>query len=202
MTLWRQRLLAPANKWMQNPAMALEFTTSYVKDAVDVLRYYKRLGERAIEQVPDAALTATIDSESNCIALIVKHISGNMRSRWRDFLTSDGEKPDRNRESEFEVPPTTRVEVLELWEAGWKYVFEALEPLTDADLTRTVTIRNEPHSVMQAINRQLAHYTYHIGQIVFMAKHLAGDRWTALTIPRGKSADFNRRVASGKASQR
>jgi hypothetical protein len=187
---------------MQNSDMALEFTTSYVKDAVDVLRYYKRLGERAIEQVPDAALTASIDSESNCIALIVKHLSGNMRSRWRDFLTSDGEKPDRNRESEFEAAPATRAEVLALWEAGWKYVFEALEPLTDADLNRTVTIRNEPHSVMQAINRQVAHYSYHVGQIVYMAKHFAGDHWTALTIPRGKSADFNKRVASGQASQR
>jgi uncharacterized damage-inducible protein DinB len=194
--------LAPQNKWRHNPHMALEFTTSYVKDAVDVLRYYKRLGERAIEQVSDEALTASLDSESNCIALIVKHMSGNMRSRWRDFLTSDGEKPDRNRESEFEVPPAKRAEVLALWEAGWKYVFEALTPLTDADLSRAVTIRNEPHSVMQAINRQVAHYSYHVGQIVYLAKHLAGDRWTALTIPRGKSADFNARVSAGRTSQR
>src|SRR5579864_1644631 len=103
---------------MQNSGMALEFTTSYVKDAVDVLRYYKRLGERAIEQVADAALTASIDSESNCIALIVKHLSGNMRSRWRDFLTSDGEKPDRNRELEFEQPFETRAEMMAAWEAG------------------------------------------------------------------------------------
>ena len=187
---------------MHNPFMPLEFTTSYVKDAVDVLRYYKRLGERAIEQVSDEALTASLDSESNCIALIVKHMSGNMRSRWRDFLTSDGEKPDRNRESEFEAPPATRAEVVALWEAGWKYVFETLTPLTDADLSRTVTIRNEPHSVMQAINRQVAHYSYHVGQIVYLAKHLAGGRWTALTIPRGKSADYNARVSTGRASQR
>ncbi len=182
--------------------MALEFTTSYVKDAVDVLRYYKRLGERAIEQVPDVALTTSLDSESNSIALIVKHMAGNMRSRWRDFLTTDGEKPERNRDGEFEAPPATRAEVLALWDEGWKYVFDALVPLTDADLTRTVTIRGEAHSVTQAINRQVAHYSYHVGQIVFLAKHLAGDRWTSLTIPRGKSADFNARVTSGQASQR
>lgn len=182
--------------------MALEFTTSYIKDSMDVLHYYKRLAERAMEQVPDAALTTTIDSESNSIALIVKHLSGNMRSRWKDFLTTDGEKPDRNRDSEFEAPPQTRAEVLVLWETGWNYVFEALAPLTDADLPRTVTIRNEPHSVMQAINRQIAHYSYHVGQITYLAKHLAGDRWTSLTIPRGKSGDFNARVVSGKASQR
>jgi hypothetical protein len=187
---------------MHNPLMALEFTTSYVKDAVDVLRYYKRLGERAIEQVPEAALTTSLDSESNCIALIVKHMAGNMCSRWSDFLTTDGEKPDRNRDSEFEAPPATRAEVLARWEEGWKYVFDAIVPLTDADLTRTVTIRSEPHSVMQAINRQMVHYSYHVGQIVLMAKHLVGDRWNSLTIPRGKSADFDARVISGKASQR
>ena len=187
--------LAQANKSMHNSRMALEFTTSYVKDSVDLLRYYKLLGERAIEQVPDAALTVTLDSDSNCIALIVKHMAGNMRSRWSDFLTTDGEKPDRNRDTEFEAPPATRVDVLALWEAGWNYVFEALAPLTDADLTRTITIRNEPHSVMQAINRQVAHYSYHVGQIVFLAKHFADDRWTSLTVPRRKSADFNARVS-------
>lgn len=182
--------------------MALEFTTSYLKDAGDVFRYYKRLGERAIEKVSDTELTTVLDSESNSIALIVKHMAGNMRSRWRDFLTTDGEKPDRNRDSEFEAPPLTRAEMLAVWEAGWNYVFEALDPLTDADLARTVTIRNEAHSVMQAINRQIAHYSYHVGQIVFLAKHVAGDGWTSLTVPRGKSADFNARVNSGQASQR
>ncbi len=187
---------------MQNPLMALEFTTSYTKDAVDVFRYYKRLGERAMEQVPDAALTVTLDPESNSIALIVKHLSGNMRSRWRDFLTTDGEKPDRNRDSEFEAPPASREEIMALWESGWKYVFEALVPMTDADLGRTVTIRNEPHSVMQAINRQIAHYSYHVGQIVYLGKHLSGDSWKSLSVPRGKSGDFNTRVSSGKASQR
>src|SRR4029077_498798 len=173
--------------------MAHQFTTSYTKDARDLLRYYKKLGDRAIEQCPDADLFATLDRESNSIAIIVKHMSGNMRSRWRDFLTTDGEKPDRYRDTEFEEPPKTRAELLELWERGWKYVFDALEPLTEADMTRTVTIRTEPHSVMQAINRQIAHYSHHIGQILFLAKHLtvkATGKWDSLSVPRGQSKQF------------
>ena len=184
--------------------MPLEFTTSYAKESVDVLKHYKRLAERALEQAPDEALTAALDAESNSITVIVKHMAGNMRSRFTDFLTSDGEKPDRNRDTEFEAPPQSRVELTALWEAGWKYVFDALAPLTDGDMTRSVMIRGEAHSVMQAINRQIAHYSYHVGQIMFLAKHFAAKRngWTAVTIPRGKSADFTARVAAGKASQR
>src|SRR5216684_7994186 len=155
--------------------MAHQFTTSYSKDSTDIFRYYKKLGERAIEQCPDEGLFATLDNESNSIAIIVKHLAGNMRSRWRDFLTTDGEKPDRHRDTEFEDPPKTRAELKALWEDGWKYVFGALESLTDADLGRTVTIRTEPHSVMQAINRQMAHYAYHVGQVVFAAKHFAAE---------------------------
>lgn len=184
--------------------MPLEFTTSYLKDSVEVLKQCKRLGERSMEQAPDEAFTTVIDAESNCIAVIVKHLAGNMRSRFTDFLTTDGEKADRNRDGEFEAPPQSRAEIMALWEAGWKCVFDALAPLTEQDLARTVLIRNEPHSVMQAINRQVAHYSYHVGQIVFLAKHFAaqGSGWTAITIPRGKSADFTARVAAGKASQR
>jgi uncharacterized damage-inducible protein DinB len=182
--------------------MAIEFTTSYVADSLSLLRYYKKLGEQAMAQCSDDALTAALDSESNSIAIIVKHMAGNMRSRWTDFLTSDGEKPDRDRESEFNAPPQTRAEILVMWEASWKVVFEALTPLTDSDLSHEIRIRGERHSVMQAINRQIAHYAYHIGQIVYVAKHLASDHWTSLTVPRGKSADFNAQVASGKASQR
>lgn len=184
--------------------MPHQFTTSFLKDSIDLFRYYKKLGERAIEQCPDEALCVTLDNESNSIAIIVKHMTGNMRSRWSDFLTSDGEKPDRHRDTEFETAPQTRVEILALWEQGWKYVFDALEPLTERDLTRTVTIRTEPHSVTQAINRQVAHYTYHVGQIAFLAKHFAAKagKWTALTVPRKKSSEFNARVASGQASQR
>jgi len=184
--------------------MAHQLTTSYVKDSLDLFRYYKKLAERAIEQCPDDGLFTILDSESNSIAIIVKHMAGNMRSRWTNFLTSDGEKPDRNRDSEFAEPPKTRSELLAIWGQGWKYLFDALEPLTDADLARTVTIRTEPHSVMQAINRQMGHYTYHLGQIAFLAKHFAAQsgKWTALTVPREKSAEFNARVASGQASQR
>lgn len=182
--------------------MALKHTTSYLQDSIEIFRYYKRLAERAMAQVPAEAFGATLDSESNSIAVIVKHMAGNMRSRWTDFLTTDGEKPDRNRDTEFEAPPTNPEEVMRLWERGWNCVFEALTPLTDNDLARTVLIRTESHSVMQAINRQLAHYSYHVGQIVYLAKHFAGDQWTSLTVPRGKSEEFTARVTKGGLSQR
>jgi hypothetical protein len=164
--------------------MAHQFTTSYLKDSIDLLRYYKRLGDRAIEQASDEALFATLDPESNSIAILVKHMTGNMRSRWTDFLTSDGEKPDRNRDSEFEAPPETRADILALWESNWRLVFDALSTLVEADLSRTVHIRGEAHSVMQAINRQIGHYAYHVGQIVYLAKHFAGPKWNSLTVPR------------------
>src|SRR5260370_6985393 len=173
--------------------MPQQRSNSYVKDSIELVQYYKKLAERAIEQCPDEGLFASLDGESNCIAIVVKHMSGNMRSRWSDFLTMDGEKPDRHRDNEFEEPPNTREELLALWEHGWKCLFDALEPLTDAELTRTVRIRTQPHSVIQAINRHEAHYSYHIGQIAYLAKHFAATsgKWSALTIPRKKSADFN-----------
>lgn len=185
--------------------MAHQFTTSYVKDSIDLFRFYKQLADRAIEQCPDEGLFATLDVESNSIAIIVKHLSGNMRSRWTDFLTSDGEKPDRNRDTEFEDPPKARAELVEMWERGWKYLFDALEGLTEADLTKTVKIRTEPHSVMQAINRQMAHYTNHVGQILFAAKHFTvakTGKWTSLSVPRGQSKTFTADVAAGRKSQR
>ncbi|HEV3219287.1 MAG TPA: DUF1572 domain-containing protein [Candidatus Acidoferrales bacterium] len=185
--------------------MAHQLTTSYSKDVVALFRQYKGLGERAIEQCPEDALFSTLDPESNSIAIIVKHMAGNMRSRWTDFLTSDGEKPDRNRDSEFEEPPKKKAELLAMWEAGWKTMFDALEPLTDADMARTVMIRTEPHSVMQAINRQIAHLSYHVGQIVYLAKHFTAIKtgsWASLTVPRKKSAQFNSDVAEGRKSQR
>src|SRR5690349_4513100 len=185
--------------------MPHQFSTSYVKDSISLFQYYKKLGERAMAQCSDDSLFAVIDAESNSIAIIVKHMAGNMRSRWMDFLTTDGEKADRNRDTEFEEPPKTRAALMELWERGWKYVFDALEPLTDADLTRTVTIRTEPHSVMQAINRQVAHYAHHVGQIVFLAKHLtakATGKWDSLSVPRGQSKQFAADVAAGRKSQR
>ena len=171
--------------------MALRFTTSYVEDSLSVFRYYKKLAEGAMEQVTDSQLFTALDSEMNSIAVIVKHMSGNMRSRFTDFLTSDGEKPDRNRDSEFVDPPATRAELMTLWERGWTLVFASIEPLRDADLERTVTIRGEPLTVLQAINRQLTHYSYHVGQIVYVAKHYAGNSWRTLSVPKGKSTEFN-----------
>jgi hypothetical protein len=181
-------LLNPDALWPHLPTMALKFTTSYLEDARELFLSYKTLAERAMAQVSDDQLFAALDGESNSIAIIVKHMAGNMRSRWTDFLTSDGEKPDRNRDSEFEAPPDTREALLRVWEDGWQRVFTALDPLTDADLGRTVLIRGEAHSVMQAINRQIAHYADHIGQIILLAKHYAGEGWTSLTIPRNRSA--------------
>jgi hypothetical protein len=182
--------------------MALRFTTSYLTDSLDLFRYYKSLAEGAMAQVSDGELLTALDGEANSIAVIVKHMAGNMRSRWTDFLTSDGEKPDRNRDTEFEDAPATRETLLALWEQGWQCVFSALEPISEADLRRAVTIRGEAHSVMQAINRQIAHYAYHCGQIVLLAKHFKHDDWKSLSVPRKQSAEFNRRVVSGEASQR
>jgi len=182
--------------------MTLKFTTSFVEDALAIFRQYKQLGEKAMAQVTDEQLFATIDRESNSIAIIVKHLTGNMRSRWTDFLTSDGEKPTRNRDSEFTDPADTRADLLRDWEQGWACVFSAIEPLTDADLGRTVMIRGEAHSVVQAVNRQLAHYPMHIGQIILLAKHYSGAQWQTLSVARNRSAEFNRKVAAGEAGQR
>jgi len=182
--------------------MAHQFSTSYIEDSVALFRFYKKIAEGAMEQVSDEQLFAALDEEMNSIAIIAKHMAGNMRSRWTEFLTSDGEKSNRNRDSEFVAPPATREDLMRIWNDGWDRVFHALEPLTNADLERTVTIRGEPHSVMQAINRQIAHYSYHCGQIVFLAKHFKASDWKSLSVPRNKSADFNRRVLAGEASQR
>jgi hypothetical protein len=182
--------------------MALQFTTSYLEDSLALFRYYKKLAEGAMAQVTGEQLFATLDPEANSIAIVVKHMAGNMRSRWTDFLNTDGEKPDRHRDTEFEKPPATREALMALWEAGWDCLFGALQPLSDADLGRRVTIRGEAHSVMQAINRQLAHYANHVGQIVLLAKHYQHSQWRSLSVPRGKSADFNQRVSAGEASQR
>jgi hypothetical protein len=182
--------------------MALQFTTSYIDDSLALFRQYKNLAERAMEQISDEQLFTSLDPETNSIAIIVKHLSGNMRSRWTDFLTTDGEKPNRDRDREFVDPPATRQALLEAWNEGWARLFEALEPLSEADLVRTVTIRGERHSVMQAVNRQVAHYGLHVGQIVMLARHFAGHQWKSLSVPKNQSVEFNRRVASGEQSQR
>jgi uncharacterized protein DUF1572 len=165
----------------------------YLEEARRQFRGHKRLGEGAIAQLKDEELFVTLDPESNSVAIIIKHLAGNMRSRFTDFLTSDGEKPDRHRDQEFEITAhTTRAEVMRWWEQGWAGVLSAIESLKPEDVTRTVTIRGEPHTVLQAINRQIAHYAYHVGQIVFLAKHLRSREWKSLSIPRGKSEEFNR----------
>lgn len=162
--------------------------------AREELQKIKKLADKSIEQVSDEQLHHSIDPEANSIAVLMRHMAGNMRSRWIDFLTSDGEKPDRMRDREFEDPGQTRAELLAEWEHGWKCVFDALTPLTDADLQRIVMIRSEPHTVYKAISRQVAHYAGHAYQILLLAKHLRGAEWKTLSIPRGQSEEFNRRM--------
>lgn len=172
--------------------MAHEFTTDHLQDSLVLFRQYKKLAEKAVEQVSDEEFFRALDPEANSIAVIMRHMAGNMRSRWRDFLTTDGEKPDRNRDQEFELPgAVSRAGVMREWDEGWALTFGALEPLTEADLARKVMIRGEPHSVTQAINRQIAHYASHVGQIILLAKHFRSTEWKTLSIPRGKSAEFN-----------
>jgi uncharacterized damage-inducible protein DinB len=169
--------------------------SEYLRASIDSFHTYKDLADRAIAQVDDEQFFAALDSESNSMAVVVKHVAGNMRSRWTDFLTTDGEKPDRDRDSEFEVDESvTRTELLAAWEDGWGRAFDTLNSLTPRDLTKTVTLRGEPHSVVKAIGRQLTHAAYHVGQIVFLAKHFANGSWTTLTIPRGKSQEFNAKM--------
>jgi len=171
--------------------MASDLAAHYLDEARRQMRGHKRMGEGAMAQLHDEDFFVTLDPESNSIAILVKHLAGNMRSRFTDFLSSDGEKPDRFRDREFEITgATTRAEVMKWWEEGWACVFTAIEALKPEDVMRAVTIRNEPHTVLQAINRQIAHYAGHVGQIVFLAKHLRSSEWKTLTIPRGKSEEF------------
>lgn len=172
--------------------MTQDLAAHYLEDVLLQLRKQKRLAERALEQLADEDLFFQLDPESNSIAIIVQHLAGNMRSRWTDFLTSDGEKADRRRDAEFELRPgTDRRQVMAWWEEGWSRVFAALAPLGSDDLLRTVTIRGEPHTVLEAINRQLTHYANHVGQIVYIARHRRGSEWRTLSIPSGQSQTFD-----------
>jgi hypothetical protein len=156
------------------------------------LRKLKTQAEKAIAQVDDRTLFAVLDPESNSIAIIMKHMAGNMRSRWTDFLTTDGDKPDRNRDAEFESEAgDTRVTIMARWEEGWDRFARTISSLRPGDLDKTVTIRGERHTVVEAINRQMTHYAAHVGQIVLLAKHYAGSRWQTLSIPRGKSKQID-----------
>ena len=162
----------------------------YLQSAIRQFEYYKLLGEKTLAQLPDDALFWQYNEESNSIAMLVHHLWGNMLSRWTDFLTTDGEKEWRNRESEFTNAIQSRDEVLRKWQEGWRVLLETLTSLRDEDLTKTIYIRNQGHSVLEAINRQLAHYPYHIGQLVFLGK-MRATTWTSLSIPRGESRQFN-----------
>ena len=170
---------------------------AYLEEALRSLRGHKRLAEGAFAQLRDEEFFLQLDDEANSIAILIKHLASNMRSRFLDFFTSDGEKPDRNRDQEFVLDPRpSRPELMRWWEAGWKYVFDAITPLQPEDLARVVTIRGEPHTVLQAIHRQVAHYAYHVGQIVLLAKHIRGADWKSLSVPRGKSAEVNAKLAA------
>lgn len=171
--------------------MATDLASQYIEEARRQMRGYKRMGDGAMAQLGDDDFFLTLDPEANSVAILVKHLAGNMRSRFTDFLTSDGEKPDRFRDREFEVSgATTRADVMRWWEEGWTCVLGAIDGLKPEDVMRTVTIRGEPHTALQAINRQIAHYAAHIGQIVFLAKHLRSSGWKTLSVPRGKSEEF------------
>jgi hypothetical protein len=167
-----------------------------IETTISELEKVKALADKAIAQLPDDQLWTRLDPESNSVAVIMRHMAGNMRSRWTDFRTSDGEKPDRNRDQEFEDTTQSRAQLLAEWEDGWRRVFDALRPLADADLQQIVHIREEPHTIYKAIVRQIAHYAGHVYQILFMAKHLKGADWKTLSIPRGKSEEFNRKMTA------
>jgi hypothetical protein len=180
-----------------------DIATLYLDEAFRSLRGHKRLADDAIAQLSDQQFFALVDPESNSVAIIVKHMSGNMRSRFTNFLTSDGEKPDRNRDREFLMHnDAKREEILASWEQNWQLVFEAINALQPADLERTVTIRGEPHSVLQALNRAVAHLAYHAGQITFLAKHWKGAEWKSLSVPKGQSEQFNARMLQKHNDQR
>ena len=177
-----------------------EIVENYHVDVLASFRNYKKMAERAIDQVSDEEFFKSIDVETNSIAVIVKHIAGNLNSRWRDFLTTDGEKETRNRDTEFALVEDTRDSLMQLWEAGWQTLFDNIEPLTVEDFSKTITIRGEPHSIVEAINRQLTHYSYHIGQIVLLAKHFKSTDWRTISVPKNRSAEFNKFLADKQAA--
>ncbi len=180
--------------------MTVDLAAHFLEEARRQMRGHKRMAESAIAQLKDEEFFITLDPESNSVAVLMKHMAGNMRSRFTDFLTTDGEKPDRYRDQEFELSSTTaRADLTKWWEEGWVRVFSAIEALKPEDVMRTVTIRGEPHTVLQAVNRQIAHYAQHTGQIVFLAKHIRSSEWKTLSIPRGKSENY--KVAPPKSDR-
>jgi hypothetical protein len=181
--------------------MSESIIDNFKADALQSFRNYKKLAERALEQVSDEEFFQQIDPESNSIAIIVKHIAGNLHSRWTDFLTTDGEKPDRFRDGEFiTFDKDSRESLMQLWETGWQTLFDAIEPIEPEDFDKTVTIRGESHTIVEAINRQLTHYPMHIGQIIMLAKHFRSAEWKTLSVPRNRSAEFNKFLADKQAA--
>jgi len=180
--------------------MTEQIIKNYHADAISSFRNYKKMAERALDQVTDEEFFALIDPLANSIAVIVKHIAGNLHSRWRDFLTSDGEKPDRHRDTEFELIGDSRESLMQFWETGWQTLFDAIEPLTVEDFSRTVPIRGEPHTIAEALNRQMTHYAYHVGQIVLLAKHFTLADWKTLSVPKNRSDEFNQFLAEKQAA--
>ena len=169
------------------------FEADYLDEVRRSFRGYKRLADGGLTQLTDSDFFKAPDTESNCVAQLVKHMAGNLRSRWLDFLTTDGEKPDRNRDQEFVLTEAdTRADLMRRWEESFKIVFDTIASLRPEDFVKTVTIRGEPHTILQAINRSLMHTAYHVGQILYVGKHLRGSEWTVLSIPKGKSEEFNR----------
>ena len=173
---------------------------NYLDSTKKLFAYYKKLGDDAMAQIDDEKLFFQVNEDANSIAIIVQHLAGNMLSRWTDFLTTDGEKEWRNRDAEFETNITNKQDLLAYWNSGWQCLFKSLEPLTSSDLDKIIYIRNEGHTVLEAINRQLAHYPYHVGQLVFLAKLLAADKWKSLSIPKNKSQEYNQEKFSKERS--
>lgn len=176
---------------------------AYLDDCFRAFRGYRNLAEGALAQVSDDELFQQLDPESNSIAMLMQHLAGNMRSRWTDFLTSDGEKPGRHRDQEFEIKPgTTRAELMREWNEGWDLALATVQSLEPEDVLRVVTIRGDQRTVLWAIQRQVTHYAYHVGQIAFLAKSFRGRDWKSLSIPKGQSEDWNRRMAAGERPER
>lgn len=169
----------------------VNISQDFLESAKKQFEYYKMLGEKTFSQLTDEQLFMQLNEESNSIATIVKHLCGNMLSRWTDFLTSDGEKEWRNRDAEFENDIASKHELIVKWNEGWKVFLDTLNSLKDDDLEKIIYIRNQGHTVTEAINRQLTHYPYHIGQIVFIGKLLCNENWTSLSIPKGNSKEYN-----------
>lgn len=180
----------------------MSISKQYLDSIKKQFQYYKSVAERAMEQLEPQQLFYTVNDDSNSIAVIVKHLHGNMMSRWTDFLTTDGEKDWRNRDDEFEQPITNKENLMQLWEEGWSCFFNTINSLTPENLTDIIYIRNEGHTVMEAINRQLSHYPYHIGQIVFFAKQIKNTPWDSLTIPKNKSGEYNKQKFEQEKGQR